>query len=318
MGPDALRWEPVATPGGGAITGLAVSPAFVRDGTCFAATMAGLFRSEDAAEHWNGVGEPHGARSLAALAISPAYGEDATLLVTDLEAGVYRVVGGRWALSDLAGHGVQVAALAASPEFGADGTAFAASLSHGIFRTHNHGAHWETCNFGLLDLETFALGVSPTYDRDETIFAATATGLFRSRNGGRAWRESAPFGDGAPVLCLALSPDFEVDGTLFAGTDGAGLFRSADRGATWQPCSDLPGDACINGVTCSPAFALDRIAAALTDSAVFISYSAGERWSRSAEVPGPLCLALAPTAQDTSLLLVGTTLGEIYRTRVHR
>ena len=314
VGPDALRWEPIATPGCGAVTGLAISPAFVHDGTCFAATMAGLFRSEDAGERWSRVGEPHGARSATALAISPAYGENGTLLVADLEAGVYRVVAGRWTISDLAGYGVQVAALATSPVFGTDGTAFAASLSHGIFCTHNHGAHWETCNFGLLDLEVLALAVSPGYSQDETIFAATATGLFRSRNGGRAWRESASLGDGMPVLCLAPSPAFATDGVVFAGTDGAGLFRSADSGATWHPCDGFPGDACVNGVACSAACASDATAAAITDSDVYLSYSGGARWSLQAHVPDPLCLALAPAADATALLLVGTAGGDIYRT----
>ena len=89
VGPDALRLDLVATLGGGAVTGLAISPTFVRDGTCFAATMAGLFRSEDTGERWNRVGDP-----LAAQAISPAYARDGTLLVADRAAGVYRVVGG--------------------------------------------------------------------------------------------------------------------------------------------------------------------------------------------------------------------------------
>jgi len=148
-------------------------------------------------------------------------------------------------------------------------------------------------------------------------FAATATGLFRSRNGGRAWRESAPLGDGAPVLCLVLSLGFEVDGILFAGTDGAGLFRSADRGVTWHPCDGFPGDACVNGVACSPAFALDATVAAITGSDMYVSYSGGARWSLEAHVPDPICLALAPTADATLLLLIGTTQGTIYRGRAH-
>ena len=51
-----VSWERVGAPLGGAVVALAASPDFARDGSCFAATMAGLYRSHDAGRSWRRVG----------------------------------------------------------------------------------------------------------------------------------------------------------------------------------------------------------------------------------------------------------------------
>ncbi len=308
-----LRWEYVGGPSGGTVTGLVASPSFACDGIWFAATMAGLFRSDDGGGRWRRTGNGFEGLSLTAIAISPGFSTDGLLLAASLETGIYRVIGDTWVLGDVGGRQTSVAGMAISPEFTTDGIAFAATLADGVFHSRDHGAHWEPCNFGLLDLEVLALTISPRFGRDETLFAATATGLFRSQNGGRAWREVGFPIDGTPVLCLAISPNFDDDGAIFAGTDGAGLFRSLNRGATWHPVHDLPDAATINGIVCSPAFTIDHTMMVITDSAVYVSRDAGERWSYCTQAQGALCLAVAPTFRAGGPVLVGSTRDGIYR-----
>jgi photosystem II stability/assembly factor-like uncharacterized protein len=299
-------WERAGAPSGGAVTALAVSPAFAQDATVFAATMGGLFRSRDAGRSWQRSGTGFTGLSLTAVAVSPTYAADGLVLVASLEGGLLRVTDdGAWRAADIQGPRVDISALALSPNFARDGVAFAATLASGVLLSRNRGASWEAATFGLLDLEVTALALSPAFTRDDTLFAATATGIFRSPNGGRAWRETGFPSDAPAVLCLAVSPDFAAEGILYAGTDGAGLFRSRDRGATWRPVAANLRDACINAVAFSPAFQDDHTMLLAGDAGIYVSRDGGETWAPCAEAPGALCLAVLPDFPAGGAVLVG-------------
>jgi hypothetical protein len=186
-------------------------------------------------------------------------------------------------------------------------------MSGGVLVSRSGGTRWEAGTFGLLDLDVLALSVSPAFEQDETIFAATSTGMFRSPNGARAWREIPAPVEGFAVQCLAISPDFFTDNLLFAGTDGAGMFCSRDRGASWQPLAPALRDASINAIVLSPGFAVDRTALIATASDLYVSHDAGERWSHCADAPGALCLAVAPSFPVNGLVLVGLAEGGVLR-----
>ena len=111
-------------------------------------------------------------------------------------------------------------------------------MEDGVLRSWDRGASWAAWNFGLLDLNVFALALSPNFTHDDMLFVGAESGVFRSTNGGRAWRETAFPMECAPVLSLALSPNFSVDGCILAGTEEHGLWRSGDRGLTW---ARMPG-----------------------------------------------------------------------------
>src|SRR5215213_6215594 len=74
--------------------------------------------------------------------------------------------------------------LALSPRFEEDGTALAATLDNGILRSTDFGQSWQESSFGLQSSEVTAIA----WGTDETVVAATPSGLFRSPNAGRAWR----------------------------------------------------------------------------------------------------------------------------------
>jgi photosystem II stability/assembly factor-like uncharacterized protein len=299
------RWQEAGTPYGGTVTAVAVSPTAARDCACFAATMAGLYRSQDLGISWRR--EPSGfdGLSLTAVAVSPDFAEDGFLLVAGLESGIFRVRNGQWLAGDFGGQRVTIVALAISPAFAADGACFAATMADGVFHSRDRGAHWEPCTFGLLDLDVIAIAISPEFARDDMVAAATASGLFRSPNGGLAWRELAlPVMEPA-VLCVAFSPAFAQDGTLFAGTDGAGLFRSRDRGATWHALSGPWAGHEINGIACSPAFAADRTVTVATGAGLYLSRDGGENWADTTVTAATLCVAVAPAFGSGGPILAG-------------
>jgi len=239
VGPDELRLDLVATLGGGAVTELAISPTFVRDRTYFAATMAGLFRSEDVGERWNRVGDPLAARPPAALATSPAYARDGTLLVADLEAGVYRVVGGHWTISDLAGYGVQVAALAAT--------------ATGLFRSRNGGRAWRESTPLGDGTPVLCLALSPAFESDGIVLAGTdSAGLSRSADRRATWHPCDGFPGDACVDGVACSPAFAADAGAVA-IAGSDVYVSYPGGGRWSPDAHVPDPLCLALALTAPA-----------------------------------------------------------------
>ena len=73
--------------------------------------------------------------------------------------------------------------------------------------------------------------ISPTFDRDQTVFVIHE-GLHRSTDGGETWARSF-----ADMSDLALSTAFATDQTVFGWSDSGGVLRSTDGGETWQPAS---------------------------------------------------------------------------------
>lgn len=89
----------------------------------------------------------------------------------------------------------------------------------------------------------FALGVSPEFADDKTLFLATAGPLtswrfhdiLRSTDAGTTWT-NIPNGMDHPFRFTAIrvSPHFGNDHTVFAATRGGGIYQSLDRGDSWQ------------------------------------------------------------------------------------
>ncbi len=211
-------WTPISLPVNMNITALALSPAFPCDHTVFAGTDCfGVYRTteghiEDGV--WNPVNNGLGDASIIALAISPNYN--------------------RCDRASQFGQG--------------DSTVVAGTRTGGVFISSNGGATWTASNSGLpsstapLDFAIAAIGISPNYASDRTIFVsvqATSAGgpnaVYRSTDGGSTW---FPFDAGLSdrsVQAFALSANFANDATLFLGTRFSGIFRFA--GTLSQPSS---------------------------------------------------------------------------------
>jgi photosystem II stability/assembly factor-like uncharacterized protein len=262
---------------------LATSPAFERDGVCFAARPSGLYGSHDGGQSWQSA---YGSLALtaplttSAVAFSPSFAADQTLFAGVPGAILRSGDGGRsWFVTPLPSPPPFVSSLVVSPGFVHDGIVLAGTMEDGVFRSGDRGVHWAAWNFGLLDLNVLCLAISPAFAEDETVFAGTDSGVFWSTNGGRAWREVDFSADLAPVLSLALSPSFSSLGVLFAGTESCGLHTSPDRGRSWTWLGEGVIAGAVNAILLSPEFP-DRpeILVSLAD-ALLVSRDGGQTWS---------------------------------------
>ena len=68
-------------------------------------------------------------------------------------------------------------------DFAKDGILLLGTNEDGVLRSADQGRTWASWNFGLVDFNVLCLAISPAFDRDETVFAGTGSGLFLSRDG---------------------------------------------------------------------------------------------------------------------------------------
>jgi hypothetical protein len=197
------------------VTALQISPDFSNDGTVFAGIRgAGIYVSRDGAETWHASNtgfqylEQVQATKLPNFVIDPP-----------LHTAIKDVL------------------LIVSPNYAEDRTAFASSAA-GVFRSTDGAQSWKELQAAdsLANVPVNALGVSPAYGVDETIFVSfKGRGLFRSTDAGAnfeaiGWNLLANNYD---LKFIEFSPGYATDSTIYGATDEA-LFISRDGGGTWS------------------------------------------------------------------------------------
>lgn len=276
----SVGWERLASHEGGTIVGLAA--ALVSGNSTpllLAATPTGLFRSEDGGRTWSSNSQT----PLPLLNAVAASSHSATNAVyyAGTQTGFFRSADyGRTWRQTLSGG--RVFAIAVAPSRESEEHVFIGTQDDGILRSDDTGQTWTGANAGLLDLTVLALAFSPDATRDQTGFAATASGLYRTRNGGKSWRAVELPLDEPAVQALAISPAFADDRLIFAGTEHDGLWRSDDGGATWAHVPGLP-DGGIGAIAFSTQTAESRLVAAATEDGVALSRDGGATWSLHGE-----------------------------------
>lgn len=290
---------------------LAASPDFKQDGTCFAACQSGLYRTDDGGATWHSAYASlqfDESPTTPAVVVSPDFVQDKTVFA-GVSGAVMRSIDGaqHWEIIALPDPPPHVTSIAVSPHFSKDGVVLAATLEDGVFRSADRGRHWSGWNFGLLDLNTLTLAISPNFEDDETIFVGTETGVFMSINGGRAWREIDFPTEHAPVLSMSFSPHFTQDGVLFVGTESHGLFYSDDRGKSWSRLGkDYIGES-VNAIVLSPHYPDEPHILAVLSNELLISRDSGKSWSnwKDKATIGTLVCVAAPfgLGRDAQLLV---------------
>ena len=206
-----------------------------------------LLRSEDDGATWKPLGQPFGESEIIALALSPSFARDATMLVAaskplDLEGNSELVLwrspdGGqrweRWLITQ----GQNVMPIALPPNFHANGQVFVGAGGQVMkpmpkIQEIRGGARrpmWHEAEVSPAGAPVTALAVSPAYQDDATVYAATSDGVYVSRDGGESF---APWNEGldpASVVALALSPDYADDRTVYAIGLGGAIWRRRDE-----------------------------------------------------------------------------------------
>lgn len=164
-----------------------------------------------------------------------------------------------------------------------------------------------------------AVAISPHFDQDGLVLAATAAGLYRATDGGRQWVCCQNGLSDPRITTVVFAPAVDSAApAAFAATADSRLFQTADGGATWQEIPAWAGLGLINAIAVSPNFATDRTLFVATPEGIFRTQDGGHTWESSTfglldlEI---LCLACAPTFAENELLWAGSALGGFYRSR---
>jgi TolB protein len=274
------NWQPWGwLPGPKPIAAKSVSASqtYSADGTLFAGTDFGVFRSTDRGLAWQrvtGADAPGYPYAFPIVRVSPAYTTDGTVFATvsDLarpRATLYKSTdrGSTWAML---GGVTESGALALSPAYGLDHTLFMASDAT-LRKSTDGGQTWigfamTTPAGGFYASE---LEVSPAYTTDRTLFATGFGGTLRSTDRGETW--GAVDNSHGPAYGLAISPNYAADRTAwhtFRAIESAGdgspesaVLRTTDRGAVWSfATSGLPGvyEPYPGPLAASPRYATDK------------------------------------------------------------
>jgi len=327
-----------------------ISKGFSQDETLFLAGFDGLFKSADGGHTWSQL-ESRPIRRVLDFAISPQYGQDATIALATYHGGAYMTEnqGVDWKAINQGIQKTRVRNVAISPDFSTDGTMFAIT-SHVFYRSTDRGDSWQAIKIGRLskmratifsriiswlysEEPTFPwlIKISPNFASDNTAYFATKDkGIFSSTDGGLSWSFIwDAFSE--RVTDMVISPDFASDKTLYATLLNKGLYQSTDGGQTWALLSirddwhNVGGDISIPGlyffgVTISPTYKTDGVVFVGTSEGLFKTSDRGVHWQKLAgEVYGERgyidLLAISPDYQRDQTLIINVKGKGLFKTR---
>ncbi|MBA2468393.1 MAG: hypothetical protein H0V37_03195 [Chloroflexia bacterium] len=272
------------------VIALAASPAFGSDGTCFAASDQGLFKTVDRGETWSscfaGMAQLEQVLTTA-VAVSPAFAHDGTVL-TAIPGGIGRSTdrGLTWQFARLPLPQPVVTSFALSPDFANDRLAFFGSMLDGVFRSEDGGQTWTAWNSGLFDRSVLAMAVSPNFSSDQTLFAGSSSGVYRGTNRGRAWHPVDVPCERHTILSLAVMAAGTDGYRILAGTEAHGLWISSNSGGTWRQVDRDVAGGTIHMIASATGDSGDDHTIVLGDDALMCSADGGMAWHAVEGMPG--------------------------------
>lgn len=194
----------------------------------------GVWRSDDHGEMWRRSDDGLASRPLLALAASPAFADDGTLIAGTADEGLLcsHDAGRTWSPPAAAPDEPTISTLAMSPDFGNDKRVLAIAGAD-VQQSTDGGRHWDE----LTGLPETLSPASLTIGSGGRLAVGGAGGeLQLSEDGGATWRQVAErFGNGR-VVAIAFSPRVADDGTIFVTSIADGrirLYHTRDAGVTW-------------------------------------------------------------------------------------
>ncbi len=269
-----------------------------------------------------------GCEYMSAIAVSPAYASDQTLLAGIVGMGVFKSTDGGqlWQPSSAGLSSMGVEQILISPGFAHQPLVFARTRTGGLHRSRDGGRTWQA-----LDVDFHPVALSPEFDQDHTLMGTARadsegrTELRISRDGGDNWEHLGDTPEGVTFNLLSLAPLFDKWHVVFGyGSNGA-LYRSEDGGVSWQAVlrtedtsftsSQLvyAPDIEVNRPVFLLVTAMDGVDPATMRGTLYRSGDGGFSWE-TAQLPegiSPSALAISPNFVQDGLLFIGTADGRV-------
>lgn len=245
-------WQPLAG-AADANAALALLSCGSPDGPVWLAGLheRGVLRSADWGKSWQPSNVGVSSRPVLALALSPGFASDGTLLVGTAAEGVLRSIddGLTWSPASDGLEEPSITSLAFSPTFPADRRVLAIAGAS-LVESRDGGQAWAPVAGLPGDVMPLSLAVASDAPAGHAIAVGGSDGaLALSRDGGKSWSRSAEDFASKSLVTVAFSPNYAFDSTLFAATAGEGtvaVYRSTNRGATWSQILEHAGDGWVS------------------------------------------------------------------------
>ncbi len=210
------------------ISTLAISPAYVEDGTLLAGTVEdGIYRSEDRGYQWSACNFGLMDLGVLSMAMSPAFRKDNTVFV-GTESGIFRSSnGGRaWKEVGFPSECAPILSLALSPHYAEDGNIWAGTESHGLFYSQDRGQTWEQTATDHTPGSVNAIVLPRQFPAKPNMLIMTDQVILISGDGGQTWsgwKETLDVGQG--LTCLAAPLGLDPGAPLLIGSAEGGVKR---------------------------------------------------------------------------------------------
>jgi ligand-binding sensor domain-containing protein len=235
---------------------------------------------------------------------------DGRLYAGTASGAIYRSLGGvAWELLCRTKSGQRVTGLTATS--GPMTVIVRAVEREGLQMSVDDGQTWRQSGRGFGDDTVTALGQSGD---GSLLYVATANhGVYVSRDLGRRWRTA---NTGLPTLSISCLLATTAGGDrLFAGTYDQGVFVTDTTALTWEASGrdGLPQTASVSALAWD-ASRPDTIAAVFSDTSIYVSTDAGQRWVAAADLPplSGVVSAITIISRPSWQLVVATNTGNIY------
>jgi hypothetical protein len=287
----------------------AFSPNYSTDGTVYAGTYIGVYKSTDKGLTWvnkMSLTQP----AISSLSISPADPTGNTMIAgtPDGTIGILQTTN-RWDnYSGIGPAGLAVSFAIYSPDYVHDHMIFAGTdTDNNGIRVKTDTAPWWSIDEGTIQGKVTGIVFDPNYAVNHILYVASyGHGVYKGDGGASLaswhWTVLNAGLDTANkkfVSAIAISPHFAVDQTLFIATDSVGIYKSIDAGQNWNVAYD---NLSFETLLFSPNYATDRtIYAGEGSNGVYRSTDGGATWSQMnhgfvnlAHAGDVLSLAFAP------------------------